>query len=1055
MLRLFKSVPLRSAPLTSAPRTTRTARRFRRDAARRISCATASRFRQAVRGLALLSEVTAHLPKIMASSATTVRGIALLSVVAAGLAGSGCTRQKYRCKVDTEAYYLIDQKIAESCEATALPYRIEIDPCSRMFDPFNPDRPPMPEDDPQSNRFMRMVDGKKGYPLWEANGRTNTAENPQWWNTLPLDARGVLVLDMNEAVRTALLHSSSYQRNMEEVYLSALDVSSERFLLDSQFFAGWDSGINRAGSRVSPPNGSTLVSTGPSGVQMSKVSATGANLLVGFANSMTWQLIGTDNYSSNSLLNFSLIQPLLRQGGRDVVLERLTLAERALLANVRAMERYRREFYVDIATGRGPTTNPARRGGVFGGAGFGGFTGLGGGFGTLGGGGGGGGGIQVQGAQGYLGLLQNQLNILNAQENVAQLTDVYLELRDSYRELLLTVPATQSEIPTSQIQVATALQQVYSAQISLIGLQASYQSTLDNFKTDLGLPPYLCVEIRDPLLDRFKLISQGMRDRRGDVGRVRVQVGDVNTAILQMSQSERDPATGQSVRSIASSAELVQLLDAVQRDLKPVEEIHRAIIDSDIAEIRDDIDILRQAVPKRRAQLTRLLDTVTRESDMVCALLPTGTLNTSFLDGEGLEQLPDELTAELDKYEAKFREQAQTLSELFGNIDRLAKNSDQADSPAARFDEISQVVILNSQDLLASINENILGLQIVQAKARTEAALLPEVEIEPIEAVQIARANRRDWLNNRASLVNSWRAIEVVADNLESVLNLTLAGDVRNVGDNPLAFHSTAGTLRAGVAWDAPITRLQERNNYRQVLIEYQRAKRSYYQFEDTVWRSMRTTLRTVRQNQLAFEIQRFAVQNAALTIGINQDRARINEVLGSVGPPTAANDYADALNNLLNAQQALIGTFVNYEALRRSLDLDMGTMQLDAEGLWIDPGPIRSDTLGGSFGSAVMGFGLNERESEMRDRIETLGGQPIEVAPSDRLPPAIEPGDDHPTVRAVAQAPMLGDSQAATLSSSAYEKRAPMGTNSPVVAAPPLQILPVSSNRPNPISGR
>lgn len=97
----------------------------------------------------------------MASSATTVRGIALLSVVAAGLAGSGCTRQKYRCKVDTEAYYLIDQKIAESCEATALPYRIEIDPCSRMFDPFNPDRPPMPEDDPQSNRFMRMVDGKK------------------------------------------------------------------------------------------------------------------------------------------------------------------------------------------------------------------------------------------------------------------------------------------------------------------------------------------------------------------------------------------------------------------------------------------------------------------------------------------------------------------------------------------------------------------------------------------------------------------------------------------------------------------------------------------------------------------------------------------------------------------------------------------------------------------------------------------------------------------------------------------------------------------------------
>lgn len=980
-----------------------------------------------------------------------VRGAALLSVIAAGIVSTGCTRQKYRHKVDNEAYYLIDQKIAESCEATSLPYRIEIDPRSRMFDPFNPDRPPMPEDDPRSNRYMQMVDGKKGYPLWEANGRTNTAENPQWWNTLPLDSRGVLVLDMNEAVRMALLHSSSYQRNMEEVYLSALDVSSERFLLDSQFFAGWQSSVARNGSRISSPDGSTLLTTGPTGVRMSKMSATGADLLVGFANSMTWQLIGTNDYSSNSLLNFSLIQPLLRQGGRDVVLERLTLAERALLANVRAMERYRREFYVSIATGRPTQTNPARRGGVFGGAGFGGFTGLGGGFGTLGGGGGGGGGIQVQGANGYLGLLQTQLSILNAQENVAQLTDVYLELRDNYRELLMTVPNTQSEIPTSQLQVATALQQVYSAQNNLIDLHASYQSTLDSFKTSMGLPPYLCVEIRDPLLDRFKLISQGMRDRRGEVGQVRIQVGEDNTAILELSQSV-DADTGQSVRSIETSSDLVELLDAVQRDLKPIETIQRTIIDSDIAEIRDDIEILRQAIPTRRAQLTRLLETVTRESEMVCALLPTGTLNTSFLDGEGLEQLPDELTAELDKFEGRFIEQAEILSELFDSIDRVVENLDKADSPEARFAEISQVVILNSQDLLASINENLLGLQIVQAKARTEAALLPEVDIEPIEAVQIARANRRDWLNNRASLVNSWRAIEVVADNLESVLNLTLAGDVRNVGDNPLAFHSTAGTLRAGVAWDAPITRLQERNNYRQVLIEYQRAKRTYYTFEDGVWRSMRTALRTVRQNQLNFEIQRFAIQNAALTIGINQDRARINEVLGTSGPPTAANDYANAINSLLNAQQALIGTFVNYEALRRGLDLDMGTMQLDADGLWIDPGPIRNDTLGGSFGNAVMGFGLNDREAEMRERIEALGGQPIEVAPSDRLPPSIDPDDDYPTVRAAAREPVFSDSQASTQISSAYAPAA-WGTRAPVGVAPPLQIRPVSSN--NPLSRR
>lgn len=979
-----------------------------------------------------------------------IRGMTLLSAISGLMLSEGCTRQKYRAKVDNEAYFLIDQKIAESCEATAAPYRIEIDPRSRMFDPFNPDRPPMPEDDPQSNRYMQLVDGKKGYPLWEANGRTNLAENPGWWNHLPLDERGVLVLDLSEAVRTALIHSPVYQNNLETIYLSALDVSSERFLLDSQFFGGWQSSAERRGTRLNPPNGSTVLSTGPRSMQMTKMYATGADLVVGFANSMTWQLAGSDNYASNSLLNFSLIQPLLRQGGRDVVLERLTLAERALLANVRAFERFRRGFYVDIATGRAPDTQTVRRGGVFGGAGFGGFTGLGGGFGTLGGGGGGGGGIQVQGAGGYLGLLQSQLSILNSQENIAQLTDVYLELRDSYRELLMTVPNSQNEIPTQQIQVANQLQQVYTAQTSLINLQVQYQAALDNFKGDLGLPPYLCIEIRDNLLDRFKLVSQGMRDRRVEVGRVRTILGDDNSAILALSKNDQDEDTGETFRSIASSPELKELLNQVKQHIAPIEEIQNTIINSDLAEIREDIQILRAAIPTRRKQLNRMLDIVKREKEMVCALLPTGELNTSFLDGEGLEQLPDELTAEVDKFEVKFKEQLETLRELSAAVDRVTTNLEKSESARERFEEVSQVVILSSQDLLSSINENLLGLQIIQAKARTEAVLLPEVDIEPLDAVQIARTHRRDWLNNRASLVNSWRAIEVVADNLESVLNLTLSGDVRNVGDNPLAFHSTAGTVRAGVAWDAPITRLQERNNYRQVLIEYQRAKRQYYQFEDGVWRSMRTTLRTVRQNQLAFEIQRFAVQNAALTIGINQDRARINEVLGTVSGPTAASDYALAINSLLNAQQALIGTFVNYEALRRSLDLDLGTMQLDAEGIWLDPGPIRADTMGGNFGDAVMNFGLTESEMQIRDQMDGMGSQPVEVAPSDRLPPTVNPGgEEGAAVRALQGDPMFDP-----LARTAVR---PVASGNPLTphsqTLPGNPVLPVTYS--NPISGQ
>ena len=122
---------------------------------------------------------------------------------------SGCTRTHYRLKADEETYALIDEKAV--CSQDGSIPRIDVDPQSRMFDPFNPDRPPMPEDDPASHRYMECIDKKKHYPLWDVNGRTNTVENPVWWQYLPLNQDGVLVLDADTAVRLAVLHNQTYQ----------------------------------------------------------------------------------------------------------------------------------------------------------------------------------------------------------------------------------------------------------------------------------------------------------------------------------------------------------------------------------------------------------------------------------------------------------------------------------------------------------------------------------------------------------------------------------------------------------------------------------------------------------------------------------------------------------------------------------------------------------------------------------------------------------------------------------------------------------------------------
>ncbi len=85
-----------------------------------------------------------------------------------------------------------------------------------------------------------------------------------------------------------------------------------------------------------------------------------------------------------------------------------------------------------------------------------------------------------------------------------------------------------------------------------------------------------------------------------------------------------------------------------------------------------------------------------------------------------------------------------------------------------------------------------------------------------------------------------------------------------------------------------------------------------------------------------------------------------------------------------MQAQNLFIGVWVNYEALRRNLDLDLGTMELDGEGLWVDPGPIRADTLGGNLGPAILNYGLTEDEMRLQQQMaESTSDAPVELRPT------------------------------------------------------------------------
>ena len=249
-------------------------------------------------------------------------------------------------------------------------------------------------------------------------------------------------------------------------------------------------------------------------------------------------------------------------------------------------------------------------------------------------------------------------------------------------------------------------------------------------------------------------------------------------------------------------------------------------------------------------------------------------------------------------------------------------------------------------DLMTELSDALFELSLLQARARIDTAMLVPVNISSKQAITTARRCRRDWMNARAALVDKWRQIQVVSNELESDLDVTFSGDINTIGDHPFRFRGTTGRLRVGLEFDGAFTRLVERNAYRETLIDYQRARRQYYTYEDRVADSLRVTIRAIELDQLNFELNRVAVRVAISQV----DQARLVLMAspkpgqGSSLGPTAARDVVTALSGLLSAQNDFVSVWVDNEVQRLNLNIDMGTAQLDACGLWIDPGPIGTD---------------------------------------------------------------------------------------------------------------
>lgn len=762
------------------------------------------------------------------------------------LLSSGCQRPFWRRQADENVHQLIQEK---KCQFPCLPisdYRFETPPNSRFYLPYDRDYQPRPVDDPTAHVMMKCVYGKKGWKGWDKYGVISSVENPNWLNSLPKDREGNVLLNRETAIQIALVNSPEYQTALENIYMSALNVSLRRYDFDIHYGLGvgayYDTGFHGNGTISLESNASA-----------SRYSAFGGTLAASLANSVVWT-VGDSGSSgiSTTLLNMSLVQPLLRRFGRAYALESLTQTERGFICNLRTMERFRQGFYVNTMVGgmglAAPGTGTASIGGVEG---------------------------MISSAGNLYGLIFQQLRLENQKHNVSDLQYSMDRMEALYMADRL-----------ARTQVDQTRQSLLSAQINLMNAENSYQNSLDQYKMSIGLPPGLKAVVRDNMLEPFILISPEITRMRND-----------------LAQYQRDLRNGH--RSFDDTVEVVNELVEEMQD-------YCSEIDRDFVKLRD-------AYPKRLAALRRLVNRPEVRS---------GNVDMTAIDPR------------------IFRERVKKLGEdylLFKDRMDEVENS------------LAQITAAGSEEKLDlwmdQFNSKLLDMSLLQARARLDAATLTPVELEEESALEVARENRLDWMNARTALVDHWRKIEIAANALKSDLQLT--ANVRSNLENAKANSS----LSLGLSFDAPLDRRSERNAYVETLISYDRARRSYINYEDSVHRNIRLLVRSIKVAQLNFELRRISVLVAMNRVDqtnlqlLQPPKPGQNSQFGD----SFARDLIDALNSLLSAQNNFVEAWIGFEASRMGTEISLGIFQLDGAGVWIDRGELN---LNSTTGVALPGSG-------------------------------------------------------------------------------------------------
>ncbi len=568
--------------------------------------------------------------------------------------------------------------------------------------------------------------------------------------------------------------------------------------------------------------------------------AGGGQFATNILNSFFWDF-GTNSAGSNGIFVTSFTQPLLRGAFRHVRLENLTQAERNLLYDVRNFARFRRRFYLDTSSS-------------------------------------------------FLSLLTQVQSIRNAKVNI-----------DSLQLNLIEHQELRVMKMVSQIQVDQIFQEYQNGRLVLLAAEQNLAASLDQFKFQLGLPPWIPFEIDESLLAQFELVDPKLVEVQDETQRLYEK-------LLQYTPTEK-------TRSEIAPYQV--LIDSYEEYLKLHEQAAELL-----PKIKTDFQKwqarLKAADPDKLSQSDQI--DYKQQADLAGRIAATiAELETGF---DKREQLDRELKKKIEKYHDK-----PSL------VDHVQNDKDD-DALGTQRPEIASWRSLYSA-IGGPLREEISNLYIAQTQIRLFLIDIDKMEIDPKSAVTFAHQNRLDQMNREAQVMDAFRKIEVAADALQSELNVTgqLGLGTDPSKNNAFRLDSSANTYRVGVQFDGPLNRLNERNVYRATQIAYQQASRNYVAGKDTIANEVRASLRQIELRRLNFQIARQQLVAATRQV----DQAQINIRTALLSSTNLTRDLLQSLQGLLSAKNNLIFNWIDYKIAKIRLFTVLELLYLDDNGTWMN----------------------------------------------------------------------------------------------------------------------